>query len=42
LAITKRILDLHHSSIAVESKVNVGTTFSFNLKVWQPVYSANH
>jgi signal transduction histidine kinase len=35
LAIAKKIIDLHQSSIAVESKVNVGTTFSFNLKAWQ-------
>jgi signal transduction histidine kinase len=40
LAIAKKILDLHQSSIAVESKVNVGTTFSFNLKAWQSAYSA--
>ena len=31
LAITKRIIDLHRSSINVTSKVNQGTTFSFAL-----------
>ncbi len=33
LAIAKRILDLHDSTISVHSAVNVGTTFSFELKV---------
>ncbi len=33
LAIAKRILDLHDSTISVQSVVNVGTTFSFELKV---------
>lgn len=37
LAITKRIIELHGSSIEVLSKLNIGTTFSFNL----PVYKAN-
>ncbi len=36
LAITKKILDIHKSSISVESQVNVGTTFSFILHSWQP------
>jgi len=31
LAIVKRILDLHESRIAVESKVNSGTRFEFEL-----------
>lgn len=39
LAIAKKILELHQSSIAVESKVNVGTTFSFDLKPWQQAFS---
>ncbi|MFQ5676026.1 MAG: ATP-binding protein [bacterium] len=34
LAIAKRILDLHNSAITVQSEVNVGTTFSFNLRVF--------
>ena len=36
LAITKRILELHGSSIEVQSVVNKGTTFSFHLSVVQP------
>lgn len=32
LAIAKKIMELHGSGINVESKVNVGTTFSFNLQ----------
>ncbi|NIR52793.1 HAMP domain-containing protein [candidate division KSB1 bacterium] len=32
LAIAKRIVDLHDSSIRVQSEVNKGTTFSFSLK----------
>ena len=39
LAIAKKILEIHESSIKVESKVNVGTTFSFDLTAWHPVYS---
>ena len=35
LAITKRILELHGSSIAVQSVVDTGTTFSFHLPVAQ-------
>lgn len=31
LAITKKILELHNSTIAVSSKLNLGTTFSFQL-----------
>jgi len=31
LAIAKRIVQLHNSSIAVDSKLNTGTTFSFPL-----------
>lgn len=33
LAIAKRILDLHESQIHVESKINTGTAFSFDLKL---------
>lgn len=36
LAITKRILELHGSAIEVQSAVNQGTTFSFQLAVAQP------
>lgn len=36
LAITKRILELHESTIEVESVVSRGTTFSFHLPVAQP------
>jgi len=36
LAIANRILELHQSKISVESKVNVGTTFLFNLPVYPP------
>lgn len=32
LAITKKILDLHQSSIAVRSRINEGTTFEFSLQ----------
>ena len=39
LAIAKKILEIHESSIKVESKVNVGTTFSFDLTAWHPAYS---
>ncbi|MEJ2192644.1 MAG: HAMP domain-containing sensor histidine kinase [Nitrospirota bacterium] len=35
LAITRRILELHGSTIEVESEVGVGTTFSFRLPVQQ-------
>ncbi len=31
LAIVKRILELHHSSIQVQSKLNIGTQFTFKL-----------
>ena len=31
LAISKKILELHNSTIAVSSKLNIGTTFSFQL-----------
>jgi signal transduction histidine kinase len=34
LAIAKRILELHDSSIHVISKLGAGTTFSFSLPVW--------
>ncbi len=33
LAITKRILELHGSSIDVRSRINAGTTFSFDLPI---------
>lgn len=36
LAITKRILELHGSTIEVQSLVGQGTTFSFHLSVAQP------
>ena len=39
LAITKKILEIHKSKIDVESKINVGTTFSFNLDAWGPAFS---
>ena len=39
LAITKKILEIHQSNINVESKVNEGTTFSFNLDAWRPAFS---
>ena len=35
LAIVKRILDLHNTRISVESKVNAGTTFEFELPIYQ-------
>jgi two-component system OmpR family sensor kinase len=35
LAIAKRILELHGSSLEVSSTVNVGTTFSFTLPVYE-------
>ncbi len=35
LAIVKKILDLHKSSLAVESKENVGTTFTFFLEEYK-------
>ena len=34
LAITKRILDLHGSSIGVESELDKGTRFTFDLNVY--------
>jgi len=37
LAIVKRILELHHSSIQVQSKLNIGTQFTFQL-----FYSGEH
>ena len=36
LAITKRILELHHKSIVVESTAGSGTTFTFFLPVYHP------
>ncbi|EFK08465.1 ATPase/histidine kinase/DNA gyrase B/HSP90 domain protein [delta proteobacterium NaphS2] len=35
LAIAKRILELHHRSIHVQSLLHNGTTLSFNLPVWR-------
>ena len=35
LAIVKRILDLHESRITVESKLDAGTTFEFELPIYQ-------
>jgi len=35
LAITKRILELHGSKINVKSKVNQGTSFSFQISAYQ-------
>lgn len=35
LAITKKIIELHQSSITVESKLNEGSKFCFGLNVWQ-------
>lgn len=34
LAIVKKIIELHHSIISVKSKINEGTTFSFNLPLY--------
>ena len=34
LAIAKKILELHGSTLAVDSTVNRGTTFSFSLPAW--------
>lgn len=36
LAIAKRIIELHDSSIRVFSKLGAGTTFSFSLPIWRP------
>jgi len=35
LAIAKRIVELHDSSIQVDSRVGEGTAFSFSLPIWQ-------
>ena len=35
LAIVKKILDLHHSSLALQTNVNVGSSFAFRLPVYQ-------
>jgi signal transduction histidine kinase len=37
LAITQKILELHGSTLAVQSKVDKGTTFSFALPSWRGV-----
>ena len=34
LAIVKKILEIHHTSISLTSKVNEGTTFSFDLPLY--------
>ncbi len=34
LAITKKIVELHRGSISVESKLNEGSKFTFDLQVW--------
>jgi signal transduction histidine kinase len=39
LAITKKILEIHKSTINVESRVNAGTTFCFILDAWSPAFS---
>jgi signal transduction histidine kinase len=36
LAIVKRILELHGTSIMVDSQVNGGSTFSFHIPIYQP------
>jgi signal transduction histidine kinase len=40
LAITKKILELHGSTLNVQSIVDRGTTFSFNLPAWQKALSS--
>ena len=35
LAIAKKIMEVHQSTLSVESGRNKGSTFSFNLKAWQ-------
>ncbi|CAN5411567.1 ATP-binding protein [soil metagenome] len=35
LAIVKKILDLHHSSLELQTQVNIGSTFTFHLPVDQ-------
>ena len=37
LAITKRLIELHRSSITVKSRLGVGTNFGFTLEVSKPV-----
>lgn len=34
LAIAKKIIELHNSDIMVESEINSGSTFSFDLRTW--------
>jgi len=36
LAITRKILELHHSNIRVQSRLNLGTTISFHLSAVAP------
>lgn len=35
LAIAKKIIEIHQGSLSVQSEINVGSTFSFDLDVWQ-------
>lgn len=42
LAITKKILELHGTTIHVQSKLNKGTTFSFKLPAWNTVFFDEH
>ncbi|MDB4989483.1 MAG: signal transduction histidine kinase, partial [Myxococcaceae bacterium] len=39
LALTKRLIDLHHGTIAVTSRVGLGSTFTVRLPVWDSVGS---
>jgi signal transduction histidine kinase len=36
LAIAKKIMEVHESTLSVVSELNSGSTFSFNLRAWQP------
>ncbi|KAA3619313.1 MAG: HAMP domain-containing protein [Calditrichaeota bacterium] len=36
LAITEKILEIHKSTISVDSRVDEGSTFAFDLRTWQP------
>ena len=42
LAITKKIIELHNSTLSVSSKLNVGTSFSFLLPVSSPLVGNAH
>ena len=39
LAIVKKILEIHDSTIKLNSRMNNGTTFSFDLPVHHPTYA---